>query len=125
MLSQKVKEYISEHSLSSSECLFKDWEFFLDLLYAEGGRITAILWWDYCKIAEQHLSIGSGGYRDLDNTEYMYAETQSIEDGLETKTLEEIKKYITKVRKTGIQYINKYISHDLVPSFYLFDEIEI
>lgn len=48
MLSQKVKKYIDEHSFCS-EYLFKDWNSFLDILYAEGGRISSILWWDYCK----------------------------------------------------------------------------
>ena len=47
--------------------------------------------------------------------------TQLFEDGLETKTLDEIKEYINQKKKTGIQYGDQYRSHNLVPSFYLTD----
>lgn len=118
MPSQKVKKYIEEHSFCS-EYLFRDWEAFLDILYAEGGRVSSILWWDHCKKAEQRYSVGSGGYGDPDNPEYMYAETQLFKEGLETKTVEEIKEYITREKEAGFRYGSKYRSHDLVPSFYL------
>ncbi len=59
MISKKVKEYISEHSFCS-EYLFKDWESFLDLLYAEDGRVSSILWWDHCMKSQQSNSVGSG-----------------------------------------------------------------
>jgi hypothetical protein len=71
-----------------------DWESFLDLLYAEGGRISAILWWDYCDTSQHLVSVGSGGYRDPDNERYVYAETRLYKNGLEEKTLDEIKVYI-------------------------------
>lgn len=118
MISQKVKKYIDEHSFCS-EYLFKDWELFLDLLYAEGGGISAILWWDYCKVSQQHESIGSGGYKDPENPEYMFAETQLYEDGFDTKSLDEVKEYIIKIKNSTISYNNTYISFNLVPSFYL------
>ena len=118
MLSQKVKKYIDEHSFCS-EYLFKDWNSFLDILYAEGGRISSILWWDYCKKSEQIFSVGSGGYTEPDNPEYMYAETHLYKDNLVAMPLEEIKKYIVRERKTGCQIGSKYFSHELVPSFYL------
>ena len=120
MLSQKVKKYIDEHSFCS-EYLFKDWNSFLDILYAEGGRISSVLWWDHCTKMQRSESVGSGGYTDPRNDEYFYAETQSFKDGLETKTLDEIKEYINQVRNTGIQYGIKYKSHDLIPSFYIVD----
>ena len=120
MTSINVKEYISKHTFCS-EYLFKDWESFLDLLYAEGGRISSILWWDHCLKSQQLESVGSGGYSDPDNDEFMYAETQLFQNGLETKTLNEIKEYINRQRKEGLHYGNKYKSHDLVPSFYLSD----
>ena len=120
MISNRVKEYIAEHSFCS-EYLFKDWESFLDILYAEDAGVTSILWWDHCKISEQNLSVGSGGYRDPEDPEYMFAETQSVKEGLETYTLDEIKEYINDQIKTGIRYGSEYVSHDLVPSFYLDD----
>ncbi len=49
----------------------------------------------------------------------MYAEMQLFEDGLETKTLNEIMDYIISVKKTGFRYGEKYISHELIPSFFL------
>ena len=118
MLSPKVKNYIGIHSFCS-EYLFKDWEAFLDILYAEGGHVSSILWWDYCKKSEQRFSVGSGGYSDPENSEYMYAETHLFKDGLETNTLAEIKEYIIREKKTGFRYGSKFKSHELMPSFYL------
>ncbi len=46
-MTERIKKYIDDHAVGS-ELLFRDWESFLDLLYAEGGRISSILWWDYC-----------------------------------------------------------------------------
>ena len=120
MVSQRVQNYIDDHK-SCSECLFRDWEAFLDILYAEGGRVSAILWWDHCRREEHHESVGSGGYIDPEDDGFIYAETQFYEDGLETKTLDEIKEYIEQVRRTGFQYRDECRSHDLVPSFYLAD----
>ena len=117
MLSQKVKQYIQDHSLYS-EYIFRDWEAFLDLLYAEGGRVSAILWWDHCRIADQHESIGMGGFIDPENPEYMFAETMVFDKGFETKSLEEIKEYIADIRDRDL-CLGTYIAFDLVPSFYL------
>lgn len=77
MISKKVQAYIEDHSFCS-EYLFKDWEAFLDILYEEGGRVSSILWWDHCRKNLQHASIGSGGYTDPDDQEWMYAETCGI-----------------------------------------------
>ena len=121
MISQRIQNYIDNHAFCS-EYLFKDWESFLDLLYAEGGRISSILWWDHCMKSQQRESVGSGGFRDPENDEFIYAETQLYKEGLETNTLDEIKEYINQERNTGFQYGNKYRSHDLVPSFNLADE---
>ena len=117
-VSPKIEAYIAEHSFCS-EYLFRDWESFLDVLYSEGGRVAAILWWDHCKKSMQNTSVGGGGYRDPENSEYLYAETQYYEDGLETKTLGEIKKLIRERRAAGFILGDKYFSYDLVPSFYL------
>ena len=118
MINERVQNYIDDHSFCS-ECLFKDWNAFLELLYSEGGRVSSILWWDHCKKNLQHLSVGAGGYADPDDLEYMYAETQFFEDGLETKSLEEIKQHINEMRASGLILGDKYFSFDLVPSFYL------
>ncbi len=75
-MDQRLQEYIEEHSFCP-EYLFKDWESFLDVLFAEGGRVSSILWWDRCKKSQQHRSVGSGGYSDPDDSEYMYAERRA------------------------------------------------
>ncbi len=118
MLSQTVRKYIDEHAFCS-EYLFADWESFLDILYAEGGRVCALLWWDHCRKAEQHMSVGSGGYTDPADPDYMYAETQSWENGLSVMNLTELKEHIHKVREAGLPYCGQFTGHELVPSFYL------
>ena len=118
MMNERIQKYIDDHAFCS-ELLFKDWESFLDLLYAEGSRVSSILWWDHCTKKQLKESVGSGGYKDPDNDEFIYAETQLYREGLETYTLDEIKEYINRERKAGLQYSHKYRSHDLIPSFYL------
>ena len=118
MLGPKTEEYISGHSFCT-EYLFKDWDSFLDVLYSEGGHVSAILWWDHCRKDMQHLSAGSGGYSDPDDPAYMYAETQFYEEGFETKTLGEIRNNIDARRAAGLILGDKYICFDLVPSFFL------
>jgi len=120
IFSERLQNYIDNNAFCS-EYLFNDWESFLDLLYAEGGRISSILWWDHCTEKQLHESVGSGGYRDPENEEFIYAETQLYKEGLETYTLDEIKEYIIQERNIGFQYGSKYRSHNLVPSFYLAD----
>ena len=118
MISKKLQAYIEYHSFCSVY-LFKDWEAFLDILYEEGGRVSSILWWDHCIKNLQHASIGSGGYTDPDDQEWMYAETWLHEDGFEERSLEDIKAYIREMRADGLILGDKYITFDLVPSFYL------
>ena len=120
MASERVKQYIEEHSFCS-EYLFKDWEAFLDLLYAEGGAVSAVCWWDRCRKSEQRESVGSGGYVDPDDPEYLYAETRLCAENLETRTADEVKEYIARERETGFRYGSEYRSHDLVPSFEILD----
>ncbi len=118
MINERIQKYIDDHAFCS-EILFKDWEPFLDLLYAGGGRVSSILWWDHCRRSQLRESVGSGGYIDPEEDEFIYAETQLCKEGLEEYTLDEIKEYINLERKTGFRYGSKYRSHDLVPSFYL------
>ena len=49
----------------------------------------------------------------------MYSETWLHEDGFEEKSLADIKAYIHETREHGLILGDKYIGHDLVPSFYL------
>ncbi|MBO4697191.1 MAG: hypothetical protein J5643_07940 [Lachnospiraceae bacterium] len=114
MMCRDVEKYIEEHAFCS-ELIFRDWEEFLNILYANGRNVSAVLWWDYCRIEKQADSLGSGGYKDPKNPGYMYAETQFYEDGFETMTLPEILEYIQSMRA-------KYPDADLVPSFYLVNE---
>lgn len=120
MANEKVNKFIEEHSFCP-ELLFREWEPFLDLLYAEGGAVSAICWWDHCRKSELHESVGAGGYADPDDLEYMYAETQLCAENLGARTVDEVKEYIARERETGFQYGNKHRSHDLVPSFELVD----
>lgn len=118
MISNRVREYIAK-STFCPEYLFKDWESFLDVLYSEGGHVSAILWWDHCLNSEHSSSVGMGGYIDPWNPDYVYAETQSWDEDLETMSLAEIKEHISGKIEEGLHYNDDYISHDLVPSFYL------
>lgn len=110
MLTQKVTKYIDEHKLCS-EYLFDDWSTFLELLYAQGGCVASILWFERVRIIEQKNSLGAGGYRDKNNSEYMYAETHIYEENLASKSLSEVKSYIQSV-------LAAYPNNVLVPSFH-------
>ncbi len=61
-------------------------------------------------------------HEPANNMEWMYSETWLHEDGFEEKDLADIKAYIRETREHGLILGYKYISHDLVPSFYLADE---
>ena len=117
MINERIQKYVNDYSFCS-EYLFKDWEAFLDFIYEEGGRVSSILWWEHCKKIFQH---GYGGYSDPDDGEWMYSETWFHEDGFEEKSLADIKAYIHETREHGLILGDKYITHDLVPSFYLAD----
>ena len=106
-----LKTYIEDNKLCL-DYLFADWEEFLEILYTEGGCVESILWFEYIKINEHKKSIGSGGYKDKSNPEYMYAETQIFDEDFENKSLYEIKEYIKSV-------IEKYPNNKLMPSFYI------
>ena len=109
MINERIQNYINEYAFCS-EYLFKDWESFVDLLYAEGGRISSILWWDHCRKAQLHESVGSGGYRDPENDEYIYAETQLYKEDLPDteKALHELERVVKPGGEIIIPtYINK------------------
>ena len=66
-----------------------------------------------------HGSIGGVEYADPDDREWVYAKTWLHEDGFEERSLEDIKAYIREMRADGLILGDKYITFDLVPSFYL------
>ena len=110
MITQTVKDYIALHRLCPDN-LFADWECFADLLYAQGGCVSYILWFEHVAIAGQTASLGHGGYVDPQNDKYMYAETDIQRREMETLTLPQVKQYI---RAT----IAAYPGHRLLPAFF-------
>ncbi len=106
-----LKAYIEDNKLCL-DYLFADWEEFLEILFTEGGCVESILWFEYIEINEHKQSLGSGGYKDKSNPEYMYAETQIFDEDFEDKSLYEIKGYIKSV-------IDSYPNNKLMPSFYI------
>ena len=62
---------------------------------------------DHCTKKQLRESVGSSGYKDPENEEFIYAETQLYKEGLETYTLDEIKEYIDHERKTDFRYGSK------------------
>lgn len=110
-MSEKLQEFIAKHKLCS-EFLFDDWEKFIELLYSEGGRVESILWFEHIKISQQKNSLGSGGYIDKNNPDYMYAETQIFKNEMEKFTLPHIKEYIKST-------LSSYPNNSLVPSFFI------
>ena len=111
MITEKVKQYVEANRLCS-ENLFYDWKQFLELLFAEGGKVESILWFEHILISEQVNSLGGGGYKDVANPEYMYAETYICENGMESKSLLEVKAYIESV-------IASFPQNHLMPSFFI------
>ena len=106
-----IKEYIILNKLCN-EYIFEDYNEFLEILFANNGVVSMIVWFDYCKIENQSESLGSGGYIDRRDNAYMWAETQIYEIGFENKSLLEILDYIEDI-------IGKYQDYKLYPAFYL------
>ena len=115
-INNKLNDFIENNKLCSDE-IYRDYKEFLKILYSNGGKVTDILWFDYCKISEQNKSLGSGGFIDKENKDYMWAETQMWDDKLDIKSLNELLDYID-------MKIKKYPNNNLVPSFYYIVEEE-
>ena len=94
MIDQAVREYIARHRLNR-ECLFEDWEAFLDFLYGKGGRIKAVLFYE--------------------NRDGIYEQTRIMMNGLERKKIESLKKLIRSV-------LDEHAYQKLLPCFYLYDK---
>ncbi len=110
-MNEKLNKYFDEHKVCNAY-IFRNWEEFLQMLFENNGRVKMIVWYDYCKIVEQHKSLGSGGYRDLQDADYMWAETPLYETELNEKSLDEILDYISAIKK-------QYSKYDLYPEFYV------
>ncbi len=108
-----INDYIEQNRLCA-EYIFEDYKEFLEVLFSNGGRVSTIVWFDYCRIENQSESLGSGGYVDIRNATFMWAETQIYESGFENKALIEILEYIEEI-------LQKYPEHRLYPAFYLTD----
>lgn len=109
-MDQQIANYIESNSVCS-ELLFPNWQEFLTLLFSCDGHISSIIWFEYVEISKQKDSLGSGGYKDLKNPDYMWAETAIFDDNLEKKSLSELVEHIQFT-------INKHHPHHLVPCFY-------
>ena len=107
----KIEEYTKVHSACAGHVLlFRNWEEFLLLLYANNECVAMIVWYEYCKRNEQR--IGMGGYVDRHNRNYMFAETHIFKTDLEKKNMDELLAYISETRE-------RYSEYDLYPEFYL------
>lgn len=106
----KLMEYIQNNKLCTDN-IFANWKEFLDLLYAQGGCVESILWYEYVPVDQQAESMGGGGYLDKTNPDYMYAETHIYEKGLACKSRLEVEAYIESV-------IASYPQNHLMPAFF-------
>ena len=109
LMNKKVEKYIEENKICS-DLIFRDWNEFLELLFNCGGHVKGILWFEYVLIDKQKESLGGGGYRDIENPGYMWAETMIYDEGLDQKSLLEIKEHIENT-------IRAYKPRKLVPCF--------
>ena len=110
-MDQRISNYIKQHSVCS-ELLFPNWHEFLTLLFSCKGHICSIAWFEYVEISKQKESLGSGGYKDLKNPDYMWAETAIFDDNLEECSLLALVEHIQTT-------IDKHQPHHLVPCFYM------
>ncbi len=106
------KKYIDEHKIKGHDVLiFRDGEDeFLKLLYDCGGRVSMIVWYEYCRINEQRM--GMGGYSDTDNDGFMWAETQLFMNVPKNSPPEKVRAYIAQIRR-------RYPEIMLYPEFYI------
>ena len=113
-MDNRLEKYIEENRVCS-DLIFRNWSEFIELLFASGGFVDEILWFEYVLIDKQQDSLGGGGYGDKDNPEYMWAETMIYDKNLKHCSLEEIQSHIEKT-------VEKYKPHDLIPCFFRIGE---
>ena len=94
MIDQAVEEYIKSHRLNG-ECLFEDWEGFLDFLYDRGEKVKAFLFYEY--------------------KDGRYEQTRMMKNDLTEENPESLKKEIRQI-------LNEHENQKLLPCFYLFDK---
>ena len=110
-MTQALDEYIVQNKVCS-DLIFRDWDAFLEILFDCGGCVEEIVWFEYVLIEKQKDSLGGGGYRDPENSEYMWSETLLHDRALEQMSLTDIKNYIAHTVKS-------HKPHDLVPCFFV------
>lgn len=108
-MDQRMTDFIAQNSVCS-ELLFPNWREFLTLLFHCDGHVSSIVWFEYVEISKQKDSLGGGGYKDVKNPDYMWAETALFDDNLEGASFSELVEHIQST-------INKYHPHRLVPCF--------
>ena len=119
MINHRVQKYIEDHSFCS-EYSFRDWEAFLDFIWRR--RLSRFIHpsREHCK---RIFSTDTADIPDPDDREWMYSETWLHEDGFEEKILRILRLIFVKRESMLVLFFgDKYISYDLVPSFYLADE---
>ena len=109
-MTQTLEKYIEQNKVCS-DLIFRNWNEFLDLLFACGGSVNEILWFEYVLQEKQKDSLGGGGWSDKEKPEYMWAETMIYDKDLGAKSLSEIKCHIDST-------IKLYDPHVLVPCFF-------
>ena len=109
-MEKRLQEYIERNKVCS-DLIFRNQNEFLNLLFACGGFVNEILWFEYVSITEQKSSLGSGGYRDKEHPEYMWAETMIYDKDLGHYSIDEIRAHIEKT-------IAAYKPYNLVPCFF-------
>lgn len=117
-----IEEYIQKNKIKANALIFRDWEEFLRILYESDRRVEMIVWYEYCRINEQ--LIGMGGYIDIDNKGFMWAETQFFETDLQDRSCDEILDYISKMREkySEYDYTLNFICAEFFVSLLTYDE---
>lgn len=109
-MNKNLEDFIEQNKVCS-DMIFRNWNKFLELLFGCGGSVKEILWFEYVLIDKQKESLGSGGYQDISNSKYMWAETTIYDKNLENKSLSEIVEHIEYT-------IDMHKPHELVPCFF-------
>lgn len=110
-MSTALTDYIEKYRVCS-ELIFRDYDRFLQLLFENGGKVDSIVWFEYVAIENQSASLGGGGYKDSENPENMWVETQISRCDMACISEAEVRAYIKDIT-------SKYIPHKLVPCFYI------
>lgn len=116
-MNEALNRFIGEHSVCPDRqpplMIFRteaEQKELLRLVYASGGRVGFVVWYEYCRVGEQ--KIGMGGYADPFSEGFMWAETQIPCADLDKTPLDGLLAYMEAVRQ-------EYTGYQLVPEFYI------